>query len=291
MKKIVYFLLVASLFGCSIPKKGLDNTFYCFSNAANLPDAPEGVDAQAEFFKRLGFDGWGGHYGAGDYFARRAALDNAGLKLPEIYWNLNIDSTGNMSYKEGLKEAIIDSKNRNLIVTFIVRANAYQENQEEGDPMVVKAIQELADFAAPYDVKIAVYPHVNVYCETSEHSVRLAKMANRHNVGAIFNLCHLLKAEGTQGWEQKLTDALPYLYMISISGADSGNTKEMGWDQLIQPLGEGTFDTYNLVKLAKDNGYEGPFGLQCYNIKQDAEIALTTSINTWREYQKRYLDN
>ena len=84
MKKILYFLLVASLFGCSIPKKGLDNTFYCFSNAANLPDAPEGVDAQAEFFKRLGFDGWGGHYGAGDYFARRAALDNAGLKLPEI---------------------------------------------------------------------------------------------------------------------------------------------------------------------------------------------------------------
>jgi len=79
--------------------------------------------------------------------------------------------------------------------------------------------------------------------------------------------------------------------MISISGADSGNTKEMGWDQLIQPLGEGTFNTYNLVKLAKDNGYEGPFGLQCYNIKQDAEIALTTSINTWREYQKRYLDN
>ena len=143
MKKILYFLLVASLFGCSTPKKDLDNTFYCFSNAANLPHAPEGVDAQAEFFKRLGFDGWGGHYGAGDYFARRAALDNAGLKLPEIYWNLDIDSTGNMTYKEGLKEAIVDSKNRNLIVTFIVRANAYQENQEEGDSMVVKAIQEL----------------------------------------------------------------------------------------------------------------------------------------------------
>ena len=148
----------------------------------------------------------------------------------------------------------------------------------------------MADFAAPYGVKIAVYPHVNVYCETSEHSVRLAKMAKRDNVGAIFNLCHLLKKEGAEGWEQKLNDALPYLSMISICGADDGDTREMGWDRLIQPLGEGSFDTYQLVKLARDKGYEGPFGLQCYNIKQDAELALGTSINTWHEYQKRYAE-
>ena len=100
--------------------------------------------------------------------------------------------------------------------------------------------------------------------------------------------CHLLKVEGEEGWEEKLLTALPYLYMISINGADTGNTKEMGWDQLIQPLGEGTFDTYKLVKLAKNNGFEGIFGLQCYNIKQDAEVALTKSMNTWRAYQKRY---
>jgi sugar phosphate isomerase/epimerase len=62
----------------------------------------------------------------------------------------------------------------------------------------------------------------------------------------------------------------------------------MEWDQLIQPLGEGSFDTYNVVKLLKDNGYNGKFGLQCYNIKQDCEAALTTSINTWRKYQQEY---
>ena len=182
----------------------------------------------------------------------------------------------------------MDSKDRDLVVTFIVKAEAYQENQAEGDPLVVRAIQEMADYAAPYGVRVAVYPHVDVYCETSEHSVRLAKMADRDNVGAVFNLCHLLKKEGEAGWEQKLQDALPYLYMISICGADGGNTQEMGWDRLIQPLGEGSFDVYPLVKLARDRGYEGPFGLQTYNIKQDAEIALGTSINTWKNYQERY---
>lgn len=288
MKKILYFLLIASFLGCSAPKKELHNTFYCFSNAGNLPNAPEGLDEKAAFFKKLGYDGWGGHYGEGDYMARRAALDKAGLELPELYWGLDLDSAGNWSCKEGLKEAIMDSKDRNLIVSLLVQAPAFQNNQTEGDPLLVKALQELADFAAPYGVKIAVYPHVNVYCETLEHSLRLAKMCGRENVGAIFNLCHLLKAEGEEGWEQKLSDALPQLYMISICGTDSGNTKEMGWDQLIQALGEGSFDTYKLVKYALDKGYEGPFGLQCYNIKQDAEVALTTSINTWNEYQLRY---
>ncbi len=290
MKRILYILLIASFFGCSSPKKEIGNTFYCFSNAGNLPNAPEGLDASAAFFKELGYDGWAGHYGEGDYKARRAALDKIAMEMPEIYWNLKIESTGFWSYKEGLKEAIMDSGDRNLIVSLVVTAGAFQENQEKGDPMVVKAVRELADFAAPYGVKIAVYPHVNVYCETLEHSLRLAKMADRDNVGAIFNLCHLLKKEGDDGWEQKLTDALPHLYMISICGADAGNTEEMDWDQLIQPLGEGTFDTYALVKSALDKGYEGPFGLQCYNIKQDAKVAMTTSINTWNDYLNRYMN-
>ena len=208
--------------------------------------------------------------------------------MPEVYWGIDMDSTGQISYKDGLKEIIQDSKDRDLVIALFSNVKYYMNNKEEGDPLLAKAICELADFAVQYGVKIAIYPHVGNYCETSEHSVRLAKMANRPNVGAIFNTCHLLKVEGEEGWEQKLLNALPYLYMISINGADSGNTKEMNWDRLIQPLGEGTFDTYKLVKLAKDKGYNGLFGLQCYDIKQDCEVALTKSINTWNDYKKRY---
>lgn len=289
MKQILLFALIPILFGCSTPeKKVLDNTFYAFNNAVRtLPNAPEGVDAQASFIKRLGFDGFGGHTSE-DYFSRRAALDKVGLNMPEIYWGINLDSIGNMTYKEGLKEVIKDSKDRDLMLALFSDFKAFQHDKEKGDPLLAKAIQELADFAAPFGVRVAIYPHINNYCETSAHSVRLAKMIDRENVGAIFNTCHLLKVEGEEGWEQKLLEALPYLYMISINGADSGNTKEMGWDQLIQPLGEGTFDTYKLVKIAKDNGYDGPFGLQCYNIKQDCEVALTKSMDTWNSYKKMY---
>jgi len=285
--QLLFIFILFSELSCS-DKKQLDNTFYCFNNGVHtLLNAPVGFDQQAKLIKKIGFDGFAGHHSE-DYFERRASLDQYNIAMSEIYWGINIDSAGNITYKEGLKEVIKDSKDRDLMVALYSDAKHFQNNQDDGDPLVAGGIRELADFARPYGVKIAIYPHVNNYCETLEHSIRLTKMVNRDNVGAIFNTCHLLKVEGEEGWEQKLVDAVPYLYMISINGSDSGNTQAMDWDRLIQPLGEGSFDTYKLVKLAKDNGYDGLFGLQCYNIKQDCETALTKSMDTWKSYQNRY---
>jgi len=158
------------------------------------------------------------------------------------------------------------------------------EDIEEYTGMLARALK----VKGLLNIQFAIYPHVGLYCETIEHAVNMVKATDRKNVGMVFNLCHFLKVEGEQGWQEKAKEAMPYLFMVSINGADSGNTKEMDWDQLIQPLGEGSFDTYRLVKFLKDNGYNGKFGLQCYNIKQDCEVALTRSITTWNSFQKRY---
>ncbi len=283
MKNILLISIIALLVACSASeKKELDNVFYPFNNALRtLPNAPQGFDKQAEFIKRLGFVGYGGHK-SDDYFKRRAALDKVGLSMPELYWGMDLDSAGDYSYDKKIEEIIKDSKDRNLIVSLVLGSTSFINKREEGDPLIAKGIQELADYAAQYNVKVAIYPHVNCFVEESAHSVKLAKLVNRDNVGVIFNTCHFLKKEGNEGWKDVILNALPYLYMVSISGADSGNTEEMGWDKLIQPLGEGTFDIYPLVKFLKDNNYNEPFGLQCYNIKQDCELALSKSMKTWQ---------
>ncbi|MCP4451296.1 MAG: TIM barrel protein [Planctomycetes bacterium] len=270
--------------------KQLDNVFYCFNNGIRtLPNAPKSLADQASLIKKIGFDGLSGHIGD-DYWARRKALDNAGVDMPEIYWGMTLMDDGHIEYKEGIKEIIKDSKDRNLLVALFLNAKTYMNHKSEGDKIFAGGIQALADFAAPYQVKVAIYPHANNYSETLAHSVKMAKQINRRNVGVIFNTCHLLKVEGEEGWKEKAQKALPYLFMVSINGADAGDTQKMGWDQLIQPLGEGTFDTYALVKFFKDNGYHGKFGLQCYNIKQDCKAALTQSMDTWRAYQTRYAE-
>lgn len=286
MRNLIFLIVVGVLMGSEThDKKELDNVFYAFENSVRLlRKVPKGAEAQAEYIKELGFDGLGSHFSR-DYFVDRKAYDRVGLNMSEFYWDMKIDSAGNITNKEVVTDMIKDSKDRNLLLSIVLRFK--NDNQKIGDSMVVKCLQELADFSAPYGVKLAIYPHYTNYCETTEHSLRLAKMANRKNVGAIFNLAHLLRAEGPIGWEQKLLDALPHLFMISINGADIDGKE---FDRLILPLGEGTFDTYKLVKLAKDNGYNGPFGLQCANSKLESKSYLTKSINAWRAYQKRYAE-
>ncbi len=288
MKKVYFIILITLIVACTGQKeKKLDNIFYCFNNGVRtLPNAPVGFFAQSELIKRLGFDGLAGHT-EDNYYELRAAMDKAGLEMPEMYIAMNIVD-GKISYHKELKNIMINSKDRNLLITLHLHAPDFIDNRTEGDRLFVEGIRELADFAAPLNIKIAIYPHVNFYCEKLEFAVNIAKSIARKNVGVVYNLCHLLKVEGEDGWEEKATAALPYLFMVSINGADSGDTKNMGWDQLIQPLGEGTFDTYKLVKFFKDKGYQGKFGLQCYNIKKDCEVALTQSMKTWGEYQRRY---
>jgi sugar phosphate isomerase/epimerase len=281
-------ILLASFFiiACSTERE-LDNIFYCFNNGVRtLPKAPAGSEAQAALVKQLGYDGLAGHT-EDNYYELRAAMDKVELEMPEMYIAMNIVD-GEISYHEELKNILDHSKDRDLLVTLHLHADDYMDNRKEGDELFVEGIRELADFAAPLNIDIAIYPHVNFFCEKLEHALALVEQISRKNVGVCLNLCHLLKVEGEMGWEEKSQAALPQIFMVSINGADSGNTKEMDWDQLIQPLGEGSFDTYELVKLLKDNGYDGKFGLQCYNIKEDCEVALTKSIHTWNEYQMRY---
>jgi len=288
LKLVAGTFLVFTLFFGGIPKekKVLDNTFYCFNNSMRLPNAPADYEGQARLVKELGYDGISGH-GEEKYFEFRKALDAVGVAMPEIYIPLKIDQ-GVPPYHPLLKDLIRDSKNRDLLVTLHLHSEIYKNNKQEGDQKFASIIAELADYAAQYNVKLAIYPHIAFYCEEIDHVVKLVKLIDRPNVGAVFNLCHFLKVEGAEKMEKQALKVLPYLFMVSVSGADNGDTKSMDWDRLIQPLGMGTFDSYSLVKLLKDNGYNGKFGLQCYNIKMDCKPALAQSLNTWKEFKKRY---
>jgi sugar phosphate isomerase/epimerase len=86
-----------------------------------------------------------------------------------------------------------------------------------------------------------------------------------------------------QNLRAQLTEALPYLELVSINGADSGDTPQMGWERLIQPLDRGTFDTLSLLRLLRELGYRGPIGLQCYNVPGDQKENLQRSMAAWKE--------
>jgi sugar phosphate isomerase/epimerase len=271
-----------------LAKKKIGNIFYAQNTLGTFNNAPKTALGKARLLKSIGYDGLEG-FGDQNFLELKHALEQEGLQMPVNYVPLNFEVSGkpeNPTIDE--IKAIIKASAKGAVIYFHLHSKSFINNKENGDLVVTDILRELSDCAADFNVKLCAYPHISFYCETAAQSVKLAKLVNRRNYGAAMNLCHMLKVEGSAGIEGKIKEYVPWLFAVNICGADDGDTRQMDWDRLIQPLGHGSFDTYRFVKSLIDNGYSGPIGLQCYNLKGDVVETLTQSLQTWKEYKKRY---
>jgi len=233
---------------------------------------------QVQMVKELGYAGIGctAGKGVGGMFEE---LDKNGLRLFAVYAGANIDA-GQQKYGPELKEAIEVLKGRNAILWLFVRSKKHRPSSPEGDARAVEVIREIADMAAAKKVRVALYPHTGFWVERVEDAVRVVKQVDCKNVGVTFNLCHWLKVDDEKNMKPLIEAAMPYLFVVSINGADSGGKD---WKHLIQTLDRGTFDTGRFLKTLADCGYTGPIGLQAYGIGGDAYDNLKRSMGAWRK--------
>ena len=78
----------------------------------------------------------------------------------------------------------------------------------------------------------------------------------------------------------------PRLNFVTINGADAGDTRKLGWNRLIQPLGRGSYDVGGFVAKVREAGYRGPFGFQGFGIKMDPKELLQETMAAWRKMGK-----
>ncbi len=266
--------------------KKLVNPVFVFNNGLNKKEAPTlSFEDQAILIKKLGFDGVE-HRETKGLLEIMDAFESQGLKIYTDYLSIDIDKQE--PYQPEWKDVIPKLKGSEIILWVHIHSKNYQPSDEAADKIIVPILQELADYAKPYGVRIAIYHHVNFLAEKAEDSYRLAQKANRNNVGSVFNLCHFLKTDSSDNLAEVINLTLPKLFSVSISGADMGDTKNMGWDRLIQPLGKGSFDVYRLVELLADKGFEGPIGIQCYNLKGSPEVYLKESSDAIQNFKQKY---
>ena len=255
----------------------------CFSGGSYSPP-----QVRVQILKDLGYDGisYSGINGIAEYLE---ALDGAGLVMFNSYIGVNLDA--GQKYDPKLKDAIASLKGRETMIWLNVRGLRNKRATEEGDRVAVEVIREIADMGHESGLKVALYPHAGFYVESVDDSIRLVAKINRRNVGATFNLCHWLKVEGDKDYKPILERAKDILFQVSINGADGGDTKRMGWDRLIQPLGKGSYDVESLLVALKGIGYTGPIGLQGYAVKGDSKANLKQSIQAWRKLSDKLKSN
>lgn len=256
------------------------NPFYAFDNGVGRGKLSP--TEQAAILADLGYDGIG-YTGTENIPQMLAALEPRGLKMFNTYVKLDV-RPDQVPYDPTLPEAIQQLRGHGTLIWLHVHGD--QPSGQRLDDRAVRRIREIAAMAAESDLRVALYPHTGFYVATVQDAVRLVKKVDRKNVGASFNLCHYLKLDDEANLEQRIHDAIPYLFAVSINGADRGDTKKMGWDRLIQTLDRGDFDVHRLLRLLIDSGYRGPIGLQCYAIPGDVRDNLARSMKAWKRFTK-----
>ena len=257
----------------------LTNPFFVFDNGTGR-DQHVSLEDQAELVKRTGYAGLG-YTGTFHIPEMLQALESRGLKMFSIYVAAYINGD-RPTYDPGLAEAIRQLQGHGTVIWLTVRGTA-----PDGDARATAIVREIADKAAASGLRVALYPHVGMFVGRIEDALRVAKNVDRPNVGVTFNLAHFLAAKDEPNLDERLREALPHLFMVSINGAEH----EGGWDRLIQPLDRGAFDVYSLLKKLVALGYQGPIGLQCYQVPGDREENLTRSMAAWRKFRDRMADD
>lgn len=260
-------LLIGTLLALArLSGAGLDNPFFVFDNGAGRGELT--LEAQAQLVKEAGYAGIG-YSGTKNIPEMLKALDERGLRMFSIYAPAD---------DPGLPEAIRQLKGRDTLILLTLA-----KKPEGGDQRAVNLIRQVADEAAQSGLKVALYPHYGFYVGKVSEALAMARAAGRKNAGIIFNLCHWLKEGEEANLEARLREARPYLYAVSINGADH----EGDWDRLIQTLDRGEFDVYGFLKMLTGMGFRGPVGLQCYNVRGDRRENLARSMAAWRRFAVR----
>jgi len=246
---------------------------FAFHNGVHFNTAKE----KATTLKELGYDGIGSAYlkTKEPIKERLATYKKNGLKIFSFYVGGKLKRNGH-NYDPAISELIRELKGTGTVIELYVQGDKNNNTDEEA----VNFVREIAGQAKESGLNVVLYPHAGFYIDRIGDAVRIAKKANQKNVGVMFNLCHFLQVEPKSDMKEAIENAAPFLWQVSISGAEEGSRS---WQKLIQTLDRGDFDQSKLMNILKDVGFNGPVGLQCYAIKGDSRENLKRSINAWNE--------
>ena len=116
----------------------------------------------------------------------------------------------------------------------------------------------------------------NCYAERMEDVLRLAKKADRPNVGVTFTFCHFLAVDDAANLNRVLRMAKPYLTMVTINGTSGYDPQNRaGW---IQTLDEGDYDVSKVLVALRKLDYQGPIGILDHRSDLDAEESLKENL-------------
>jgi sugar phosphate isomerase/epimerase len=260
----------------------LANPFFAMNFAWYDAKISSSNKAQAALLKELGYDGCQ-YLGTLEQLREvQEAMDARGLQIHTAAlrdaYNISVDP--GIEYNPKLKDMIRALEGRPTLVLIGFVSRQYARSSPEGDARAAAIAGELADYARQFGLRVAIYPHVNQWCERVEHALRIANKADRKNLGICFNIYHWLKTDAQRNLAPLVAASMPRLFLVTINGTSPEGSMET--------LDRGSYDVYGFLKPFIEAGYNGPIGLQCVGVRGDARDNLQRSMNAWRSLSARF---
>jgi sugar phosphate isomerase/epimerase len=219
------------------------------------------ISAQLDLAKSAGYAGVSWRSDTPTRLAEvREGAKARGLEVFVVYVNLDLKD-GKLVPDAHVKEVIEAFKGTATMVWPNMTSKQFGNSDPAGDEIAVAGLRDLADLCASNGLRIAIYPHANMWCHRVEDALRVVKKVDRPNVGLTFNLCHALYDGAEDRIPALLADLAPHLFCVTINGADS-HPPQRDWTYLIKPLGQGSYDVGALLRRLAEVGYQGPIGQQ-----------------------------
>lgn len=256
------------------------NSFFAMNFARHDPALAASPEAQAALLRELGYNGCQYLGPLEQLDATLEAMNKAGLEVSTAAvpgYNISVDQ--GTDYQPALKEGIRRLKGRKTLFLIGFASKTYDRSSPEGDVRAVAVCRELADFAQTHGVRVAIYPHVNQWCERVEDALRIARKADRKNLGICFNLYHWLRTDKERKLDPLVAASMPHLFLLTINGTSAEGTMES--------LDRGSYDVGQFVKPFIAKGYSGPIGLQCVGVRGDPRDTLARSMAAWKKISAR----
>ena len=263
-------------------ESGLPNPFFAYCVGIGTGKENAALEAQLELpamLSDLGYDGMA-HVGIGGAVEMLQALEEKKQKLFAVYTPLVVDSD-QPGYDPALKQLIPKLKGHGTTIWLVINSKQHKSSSTGGDQRAVELLREIADLAQPAGLRISLYCHRGAYAERVKDVVRLAKLADRPNIGVTFTFCHFQAVEGLENLDEALELARPYLDLATINGTSGYDPENRaGW---IQILGEGSFDMTTILKALRRIDFRGPIGMIVFGIQGDRRDVLDRSIRGWKQ--------
>ena len=184
----------------------------------------------------------------------------------------------------GAKTIVLGCFHEALGHTAKTSAGGESQAAKEARAYIYSMLRNVADYAAPKDIRIALEIHGGITANAQE-ALRTMHEVNRENLGINFDVANILiynRDMDAAGAARELQSLVKHVFHVHLKDVIRKPGEEKPGEELYvnPPLGQGEVDFRKAFDILHDAGFYGPFAFEIETFQSDSAV---NDINAYQQ--------